>query len=66
MPHWRAQDRISLFRRAGILFPSMRKGLDLPRIYADARRDLPAANDGMLPLPTTETRALTLDELLAS
>lgn len=63
-PKWRA-DAISFRAQAANRFvPSMRQRLKLDRLYRQARRAVPEANDGQPPMPLPEVCPATLDDLL--
>jgi hypothetical protein len=63
-PTWRA-DALRFRSDASEAFsPSMRQRIDMPALYAKARRLLPEAIDGQPPLPVPEVCPVTLDELL--
>jgi len=63
--NWRADAK--LFRaQASLRFaPSMRRRLDLAKLYAKALRAMPETIDGQPPLPVPQTCPATLDELLS-
>jgi hypothetical protein len=64
-PSWRA-DAIDFRQQARRRFaPSMRPKIDVAGLYVDARRALPAAMDGLPPLPI-QSEIPTLDELLGT
>ena len=62
---WRAE--VVRFRAyaADRFAPSMRRGIDLSRIYRQALRALPETMDGQPPHPVPESCPPTLEELLA-
>ena len=64
-PHWRGEARRFRADAARRFAPSMRRKLDLARLYRDALRAMPEVSDGQPPLPVPETCPVTLDELLA-
>jgi hypothetical protein len=64
-PSWRA-DAIDFRQQARRRFaPSMRPKINVAGLYVDARRALPAAMDGLPPLPI-QSEIPTLDELLGT
>jgi len=65
VPAWEADARLFIAQARRRYVPSMRQKIDMPGLYVDARRALPAAIDGLAPQPVPEACALTLDELLA-
>ncbi len=66
VPHWRAEAR-GFRRDAQRQFtPSMRRKLDIARLYADALDRLPDSMDGQPPLPVPPVCPVTLDELLGA
>jgi hypothetical protein len=65
VPHWEAEARVFLDGARRRFVPSMRNRIDLPDLYQQALRGLPATLDGRPPLPVPKDCAVTLDELLA-
>jgi hypothetical protein len=65
VPHWRSEARVARINAASRYAPSMRRRLDLARIYARALSAMPSTIDGLLPLPVPTECPVTLDELLA-
>jgi hypothetical protein len=65
VPHWRSEERAFLGDAAARFVPSMRKRIDLDRIYQRALRAIPETSDGHPPGPVPPTCPVTLDELLA-
>ena len=63
--NWQAVARLFCAQAADRFAPSMRKKLNLARIYRRARRALPAAMDGLPPQPLPDECPWTLDDLLA-
>lgn len=63
--HWDAETRAALAQARDEYQPSMRRHIDLARIYRTAREALPEAIDGTLPLAVPEACPFTLDELLS-
>ena len=64
-PVWRADSINCRAQAANRFVPSMRRRLDLDRLYRQALRAIPATMDGLPPLPLPQRCAVTLDELLA-
>jgi hypothetical protein len=64
-PTWHGDARGFRAQARRRFVPSMEQRIDLPGIYADALRALPATIDGQPPLPVSETCPCTLDELLS-
>jgi hypothetical protein len=64
VPHWQAEERVFLDDARRRFVPSMRQRLDLPALYRQALRGLPAVLDGQPPLPQPDACPVTLDELL--
>jgi len=62
--NWRADARGFRAQATNRFAPSMRRRLDLARIYRQALRAVPATMDGQPPQPLPETCPATLDELL--
>ena len=61
---WEADARLFRIQARDAFSPSMRQRLDLPGIYADAQKALPATMDGIPPQPVPASCPMTLDELL--
>jgi hypothetical protein len=64
---WREDARRFRWEAREAFAPSMRRRLDVARLYADALRELrrmPQGIDGKAPLPVPEQCPATLDELL--
>jgi len=64
MENWRADARGFRAQAANRFAPSMRRRLDLARIYRQALRAVPQTMDGVPPQPLPEACPATLDELL--
>jgi hypothetical protein len=67
VPGWTEEVARLRWEAADAFAPSMRKRLDVTRIYAQALRELhrmPQTIDGQLPLPVATVCPVTLDELL--
>jgi Domain of unknown function DUF29 len=64
-PHWQAEARRFRMEAADRFAPSMRRRLDLDRLYRRALRILPDTFDGATPQPLPAACPITLDELLA-
>lgn len=64
-PHWRGEARRFRADAARRFVTSMRRKIDLARLYRDAVRAMPDTIDGQSPLPVPATCPVTLDELLA-
>ena len=64
-PSWRAEARGFRSQARDHYSPSMRQRIDVAKLYADARKELPDMIDGQLPSPVPQTCQVTLDELLA-
>ncbi len=62
--NWRADARGFRAQAANRFAPSMRRRLDLARIYRQALRAVPAMMDGQPPQTLPETCPATLEELL--
>ena len=62
--NWRADARGFRAQAVNRFAPSMRRRLDLARIYRQALRAVPDTMDGQPPQPLPETCPATLDELL--
>ncbi len=62
---WRAEANRFQAEAAEAFSPSIRQHLDVDKLYARARRQLPELIDGQLPLPVSPTCLVSLDELLA-
>jgi hypothetical protein len=65
VPHWQAEARVFRATAQSRFTPSMRRKIDLDRIYRRALRGLPDTIDGQPPLPVPAVCPVTLDELLA-
>ena len=65
VPHWQAEARLFRGDAAARYAPSMRRKIDLARIYRRALRGLPDTLDGQPPLPVPPACPVTLEELLA-
>jgi hypothetical protein len=65
VPHWRAEARRFRGDAADRFVPSMRRQIDLAKLYARALRAMPDTVDRLAPLPVPDTCPVTLDELLA-
>ena len=63
-PGWQAEARRFRGDAAARFTPSMRRRLDLAKIYRRALRALPDTIDGQPPLPVPAACPVTLDELL--
>jgi len=63
--NWRADARGFRAQATNRFAPSMRRKLDMSRIYRQALRALPETMDGQPPQPLPETCPATLDELLS-
>ena len=63
--NWRADARGFRAQAANRLAPSMRRKLDMPRIYRQALRAVPETMDGQPPQPLPESCPASLDELLS-
>jgi len=63
-PAWRAESIRFRGDAAARYAPSMRRKLDLDRLYRRALRALPAEMDGQPPLPVPQSCPATIDELL--
>ena len=63
--NWRADARGFRSQAANRFAPSMRRKLDMGRIYRQALRALPETMDGQPSQPLPETCPATLDELLS-
>jgi hypothetical protein len=63
-PGWRAEAIRFRGDAAGRFSPSMRRRLDLARLYARALRALPETIDNTAPLPVPTTCEVTLEDLL--
>lgn len=64
-PGWRAEAVRFRGDAADRYAPSMRRRIDLGRLYRRALRALPETIDGQPPVPVQQDCPLTLDELLA-
>ena len=64
VPHWRAEARRARGDAAEAFAPSMRRHIDVPKLYARALRYMPDSIDAQLPLPLPAVCQITLDELL--
>jgi hypothetical protein len=64
VPGWQAEVRLFRAQARRAFAPSMRQRLDVPGLYVDALRAVPATMDGQAPLPVSATCPVTLDELL--
>jgi hypothetical protein len=62
--NWRADARGFRAQAVNRFAPSMRRRLDLARIYRQALRAVPQTMDGVPPQPLPEACPATLDELL--
>ena len=62
--NWRGDARGFRAQARRRFAPSMRQKIDLPGIYADALKALPASMDGQPPQPVAQACPMTLDELL--
>ncbi len=65
---WRDEVAMRQMEAADAFAPSMRRKIDVTRLYARARHEfhkMPATVDGLAPLPVPETCPWTLEELLA-
>jgi hypothetical protein len=62
--NWRGDARGFRAQARRRFVPSMRRKIDLPGIYADALKALPASLDGQPPQPVSPVCPMTLDELL--
>ena len=62
--NWRGDARGFRAQARRRFAPSMRQKIDLPGIYADALKALPASMDGQPPQPVAQVCPMTLDELL--
>ena len=62
--NWRGDARGFRAQARRRFAPSMRQKIDLPGIYADALKALPASMDGQPPQPVAPVCPMTLDELL--
>ena len=65
VPGWRSEAVRFRQEAAEAFAPSMRQHIDMAKLYALARRRLPAMIDGQAPSPVPQTCPVTLDELLA-
>jgi hypothetical protein len=65
VPHWQAEARRFRGDAADRFAPSMRRRIDLARLYRRALRAVPDTIDGQPPLPMTEVCPVTLDDLLS-
>ncbi len=63
--HWHEEEVRFRQEAADAFSPSMRQRIDMARIYRRAMQRLPAAIDGVPPLPAPGAGQPTLDELLA-
>jgi hypothetical protein len=63
-PEWRAEAIRFRDEAVSRFSPSMRRRLDLAKLYARALSAMPKMIDGQPPLPVPETCPMTLDELL--
>lgn len=62
--HWQAEARRFRIDAISRFTPSMRRRLDLAKLYRRAVRILPDTIDGQPPLPLPPSSAATLDDLL--
>lgn len=65
VPHWHEEEIRFRQEAADAFAPSMRQRIDMDRIHRRAARRLPAAIDGVPPLPVPDLGGLTMDMLLA-
>jgi hypothetical protein len=68
VPGWRDEVWVQRMEAADAFAPSMRRKIDVARLYARALhefRKMPATIDGVPPLPVPDTCDRTLEELLA-
>jgi hypothetical protein len=65
VPHWRAEAQVFRGEASSRYTPSMRRRIDLTKLYRRALRGLPETIDGQPPLPVQPTCPVTLDELLS-
>ncbi len=63
-PHWRAEARGHRSDAAEAYAPSMRRHLDMAKLYRAAMRRMPEANDGQPPSPVRLECPITLEEFL--
>jgi hypothetical protein len=66
VPGWRSEAMRFRLDAAEAFAPSMRQHLDVAKLYARTLRILPETIDGLPPLSTPDTYAVTLDELLGN
>ena len=64
VPHWRAEARTSRGNARRRFTNSMRRKINVARLYADALDGLPETMDGQPPLTVDPVCHVTLDELL--
>ena len=64
-PAWRAEAIRFRAQASNRFTPSMRRKLDLDRIYRQALRAVPESLDGQAPLPLQRNCLATLDDLLS-
>jgi hypothetical protein len=65
VPHWEADARAFRANAADRFAPSMRRRIDLAKVYRRALRGLPDTIDGQPPLGVPDACSMTLDDLLA-
>jgi hypothetical protein len=63
-PAWQSDALLFRAQARRAFSPSMRQRLDVPGLYADALRGLPASMDNQPPQPVPPGCPMTLDELL--
>jgi hypothetical protein len=65
VPHWRAEARGHRGDACQHFTPSMRRRLDVEKLYRQARRRMPETIDGALPLPVPDSCPVSLEEMLS-